>query len=201
MLKPVYQTDIDWNFSNDFMEAARNHLGSKHAADVIVRQLLKASIDDLDGYNGRLNRSILIRPIVQYSLQAREKRFTAWGGDIANTPTPRIRYRIRGNDSLTGDLAGQFTYFGNSVLINQQGFNTLQSEISTETDSFIFNIQFEYSAGIATDLDSLPDDLKAAIFAMARVKYDYRDSYLYKNYPEDLWLKKVLKKYWLRPVN
>ena len=200
MLHPKFKTAAAHTISDNFMQHARDHLGSKSAADSIVRQCLFSAIEDLDGIDGRLNRSVIIRPIVQNFARLKSRFIHLWGGDISHIPAPIISYREGNDTGLNGNLSSLFPIYSNKIVLFRHQFNQISERVSSDSE-YPVNVEIEYSAGIARNLDSLPEDLKTAIFAIARRKYDYRDSYIYENYPEDKWLKKTISKYRYRPID
>ena len=201
LFKPYYRLFPDWAVSGDFLDEARRHLATKSITDDLVIDLVKSALDDLDGIDGRLNESIIIRPIIQNFERLNQRLIPLWGQNISDTPAPVIRYREGNSDNLSGVINRGIELYQNKILINQDDYNTIVSAIEPNIDPYRHNVQVDYYAGIATELVSLPADLKAVIFGLARRKFDYRDSYIYDKYPEDKWLERTIKKYRARPVD
>ena len=210
-LKPLYRiADTRWNVSGEFLTDGLNHGGIKSRVNLAVSlytQCLKSVLYELDGPNGRLNRSLLYRNVSQRFTDIPSSRFIElWGGDdVMITSVNPVTYVRKDSQSLTSfsgvvPSRNVSTVNETTLVIDEGVFEEIRDNIH-EPNGYSPTLQVVYRPGIADTLANLPDDLKIAIYAMARFKYDYRDTFAPSNTKRIDWVKSILSKYKMRHRN
>ena len=197
-LEPTYyEESFSWDVTGSFLTDGLNQGGIKERVSLAVSlytQCLKSVLYELDGPNGRLNR-ILVRRLVNqhFTSLPKAKYIELWGGkritfDGVHLP---MTFTLNSEDlnSFTGTVSAHSLNVVNGVYFYIQDEDRERVENNVhEGDGFSPVLRVAYKTGIAQDLMSLPDDLKTAIYSMARFKYDYRDTFAPSNTKRIDWV-------------
>lgn len=147
------------------------------AQDDQIKQYCRAALDRLDGHAGELYQILQTRTVRQYFMRA--QRVMPIIGPVVPSSVVTVEYcpsspeaweTIDGNGHVVRNTAG-----GPEVILREAGFNEIEIEATEFVDP---HVRVNYTAGMGANLSALPDDLRVAIYAIARQYYDYRDDTL-----------------------
>ena len=195
MIIPPLLEQHDWSISDDVIDELEMHCGTRLAARPLVLQNFRAALEEFHGYSGRLNRALIDTSITQDFSEISSRNIHLWGGDVSN-----VSINFRDDGDLNAPLpSSEFTTNRRNIVLSSNGFSRIRDAI--EVNSGIPQIRVQYTAGIAEDIDSLPSDLRTALYTIARKRYDYRDDYIPRNLYSSVGTKRVIKKYRIRPFS
>ena len=173
---PIVFDDREFVVSDEFLAIIKSHCNIEHdSEDVLIRFYTTTALQSIDGYQGEFS-AYLTKIGIQQNFPRAKMDYPLIGPYFETENYPVIDYRGPDGNRVVIDSEDWFdnnTPSGFQIGISKKVFAVLCSlHVDSRRNDFI---SIKYYAGIAENLDKLPDDLRYAIALIVRRMYDYRD--------------------------